>query len=240
MVIARLRIADRRAGRDIAHAPGIEGRGFGQRQRAVHRLVRLHRDQLRDVAAAGTADDAEQGRIGVPLACMGLQPAHAQVGILHVGRVRCLGRARQVDRHQQQAAGGERMGHDRIVQPVLVVPGAAVQVQHRRERAGPFRLVDAREQRARRGLAELDVPAGNRMARGGIVGCSHLFLLASGACRQGGIVTQIAPGKAGLRFSGPASVTLRSRRALPAGRRFPGRYPVRRHASAGSRRLRRR
>src|ERR671938_428941 len=70
-----------------------------------------------------------------PPAALGirLQPADGVVGVLHTGRVGHLGCNRHVDGDDEQAARSQRAVHRLLGQPVLSVPGAAVQIENGRE-----------------------------------------------------------------------------------------------------------
>ncbi len=142
----------------------------GQRNRVVARIARAHRQQLRDVAAARAAEDAEVRRVAFPFARFRLQPAHAVARVLHRARIRRFGRVAHVDRDDEHAAFRHRLVHRHVGEAVLVVPRAAVHVEEHRERSRALRLVDARHQRARRGFPELDVPDFDFVVRFGVVG----------------------------------------------------------------------
>ena len=148
-----------------------------RRNRVVARVVRAHRQQLRDVPAARAAVDAEPRRVAVPAGRLPLQPAHAVVGILHRRRIRRLGRKGEVDGHDQHAAAGERAIHRLLGLAILVVPGAAVQIEQRRERAGTLGPVDAGHQHPAGAVAphldlgDLDVERGLRIVGRGSGGC---------------------------------------------------------------------
>ena len=97
------------------------------------------------VAAARGAVGADPVGAAAELARMGLEPADAQIDILQRGRVGRLGRVAKVDR-QHHDAGGRQI--ERGVLPVgavLVGPGAAMHLQHRRERSAAARLVKPRQ-----------------------------------------------------------------------------------------------
>ena len=142
----------------------------GERNRVVARVARTHRQQLGDVAAAGDAVDADLGGVAVPGCGIRLQPAHGVVGVLHAGRIWRFRRKRHVDGDDQQAARGQRAVHRLFGEAVFSVPGAAVQIEHGRERSRPFRLVDPGHQHPAGAVApKLDLADGKIEPGGGII-----------------------------------------------------------------------
>ncbi len=122
------------------------------------------------MAAAGTAVDPDRRRVAVPRGRLRLEPAHAVVGILHAGGIGRFRRERHVDRDDQQAAGRERAIHRFLGMPILRVPRAAMEIEHRRERPRAGRLIDAGHQRASgRGAPELHVAHADLERRRGVV-----------------------------------------------------------------------
>ena len=78
---ARVRVADRRAHRDVGHRR-IELRRLGQRNRVVARVARAHAQELGDMAAAGASVDADLRRVAVPRGRFPFEPAHPVVRVL--------------------------------------------------------------------------------------------------------------------------------------------------------------
>src|SRR5438046_8882973 len=136
---ARPRVADGRTGRHVGHRR-IEARGRGQGNCVVAPIARAHGQQLGHVAAAGAAVHADLRRVAVPFGGPGLEPAHAVVRVLHGRRVRRLLREPQVDGHHQDAARRDGAVHRLLGETILAAPGAAVQIEHRRERTRTLRL----------------------------------------------------------------------------------------------------
>src|SRR5439155_1406433 len=116
--------------------------------------------------------------IAAPRRGLRFQPAHTVVGILHARRVRRLGRERQIDRDDEDAARRQRAIHRLLGGAVLRVPRAAVQIEHRGKRSRTGRPITARHQHPPGFVApEVDLADGDLEPRGGIVGSPN-------ECRQ--------------------------------------------------------
>src|SRR5699024_3485129 len=107
----------------------------------------------------GVADGADALGHAVEVASVLLEPAG---GVVHVGdglRVAAVLALAEVDGDHDDAAAGHRLVERLVLEPVVVVPGAAVDLHQDRERAGALRLVDARQPGAVAVTAVLDVAA---------------------------------------------------------------------------------
>ena len=126
------------------------------------------------MAASRAAQHAERGGLALPARRLALQPAHAVIRVLHRGGIGRLAREGQVDRGDQHPARGERARHRLVGEAILVVPGAAVQVEQHREGTRAERLVEARhELAAPRGAAEGQLVDFDVEFCSGIVGDVH-------------------------------------------------------------------
>ena len=98
----------------------------GKRNRIVTRVAWPQTQELRNVAAARRAVDADPRAVAVPGRRIVLEPAHRVVRVLHAGRIGRLGRNRHVDSDDEKAARCQRAVHRPLGQTILSVPGAAV------------------------------------------------------------------------------------------------------------------
>ena len=145
-LVALERIQHAPAGDDEGE-PGIHVRRFRERQGAIARIVGSHRRQQHLMPAARRAVGADPVGAAAELARMRLQPADAVIDVLQRRRIGRLGRIAEIDRQHHDAGGREIERGVLAVGAVLVVPGAAVDLEHRRERAGSRRLIEPRQPR---------------------------------------------------------------------------------------------
>ena len=96
------------------------------------------------MAAARRAVETDALGAAAELPGMGLQPADAVVDVLERRRIGRFRRVAELEREHDDAAAHQIHGGLLTVGAVLVVPGAAVHLDHRRERTGACRLIEPR------------------------------------------------------------------------------------------------
>ncbi len=98
------------------------------------------------MTAARCAVGADLSGAAAEFAGVGLEPADAVIDVLQRCRVGGLGRVAKIDREHHDAGFGEIERGVLAVGAVLVVPGAAVHLQHRGERSRAGRLIEPRQE----------------------------------------------------------------------------------------------
>ncbi len=153
MAIARQRVDDRPQHDDRLDAGVDPGRA---RNLGIARIVRPHRDQHRQMAAARRAADRDLIRVDLQLLRVRLGPANAVMNVGEGGRIAVRAVA-EIQREHDDAALCEILAEAGAVFEVAVVPGAAVQIDIARERPGAFGLEHPRHDLAAAVLQIADV-----------------------------------------------------------------------------------
>src|SRR5579862_7719643 len=146
-VVSQQRVEHAPAGNDKGQ-PRVDLRRVGERQRGVARVVGAHRGEQHLMPAARSPHAADPIGATAIGARPRLQPARRQVDVGEGGRVGRFRRHAEIDGCDQDAALGQGPGDKVVVGAVLMDPGAAMHLDHRRVGATAGRPVEPRQQRA--------------------------------------------------------------------------------------------
>src|SRR5262245_13687106 len=109
------------------------------------------------MAAAGIAECAHRPR-SVELRRVGLEPTRSKINVADRSRIARLRRLAEIQRGDENPSGRQRTVDASIVQPIAVVPRAAVHIDDAREWPASFGLINTRQPRLARQALILDVP----------------------------------------------------------------------------------
>src|SRR4030095_15861044 len=109
------------------------------------------------MAAAGIAECSNGGR-AIEFGRVRFEPAGPKVHVADRSGIARFRRLAEIERSDENPPGGQRPIDPLVVQPVAVVPRAAVDIDDAREWPASLRLIDARQPRLARQALILDVP----------------------------------------------------------------------------------
>src|SRR4029434_6363598 len=107
------------------------------------------------MAAAGIAECSNGGR-AIEFGRVRFEPAGPEAHVADRSRIPIFPRLAKIERGNDNPLGGQRAIDALVVQPVAVVPRAAVDIDDAREWPASLRLIDARQPRLARQALILD------------------------------------------------------------------------------------